>query len=101
RESGRDGLDRQQEGEVEGADDTHDADRDAVEAVLLAVDRRGDDLPLGAQRQLDRLTQELPDEVQLEGRLEAGAAELGDDHLGDLRLALVDEGERLLEDRTP
>ena len=31
-----------EEGEVERADDAHDADRDAVDAVLLAVDRSGE-----------------------------------------------------------
>ncbi|MGC0348914.1 hypothetical protein RKD34_004494 [Streptomyces sp. SAI-218] len=98
-ERGGDRLDGQQEGEVEGADHAHDTDRHAIDAVLLAVHRRGDDPALGAQRQVDRLAQELLGEVQLEGGLEAGAAELRDDRLGDLPLTLLDQPERLLEHR--
>jgi hypothetical protein len=95
-----DRLEGQQEREVEGADHADDAHRDGVDAVLLAVDRRGDDLALGAQREVDRLAQELLDEVQLEAGLQERAAEFGDDHLGDLLLAVLDDPQGLLEHGT-
>jgi hypothetical protein len=96
-----DGLQRQQEGEVEGADDPDHAHRHPVEPVLLAVHRGGDDLPLGAQGQLDRLTQELAGQVQFEPRLEPGATELCDDRLGDLLRALLDQAQGTLEHQPP
>jgi hypothetical protein len=46
---------------------------------------------------LDRLAQELLGEVQLEAGLQMRAAQLGDDRLGDLGLALLDEAQGLLE----
>lgn len=101
RERRGDGLQGQQEGEVEGADDPDDADGHAVEAVLLALGRRGEDPRLRGQRELGRLAQELLGEVQFEAGLGAGAAQLGDDHLGDLRLALLQEPQGLLEHRAP
>ncbi len=96
---GGDGLQRQQERHVEGADHADHADRLAVDAVLLAVDRRGQDAALGAQRQVDRLAQELLGQVEFEGGLPEGAAGLGHEDLADLGLALLDQPQHLLEHR--
>jgi hypothetical protein len=98
---GRDGLEGEQEGEVERADHTDDPDGHPVDAVLLALGRRGEDLSGGAQGQLDRLAEELLGQVQFEGGLQPGAAELGDDGLTDLRFALLDEVQRLLQNGPP
>jgi hypothetical protein len=101
REGGRDRLQREQEGEVERADHAHHPDRHPVDAVLLALGRRGQDLALGAQREVDRLAQELLGEVQLEAGLDAGAAQLRDDQVRYLLLTVLYEPERPLEDRAP
>ncbi len=100
-EGGGDGLEGEQEGEVEGADDPDDPDRHPVDAVLLALGGRGEDLPGRAQGELDGLAQELLGQVQFEGGLQVGAAQLRDDGPGDLRFALLDDPQRLLQDRTP
>jgi hypothetical protein len=50
---------------------------------------------------MDRLAQELLGEVEFEARLQMRTAELGDDRLGDLLLAVLDDPQSLLEHRTP
>ncbi|GAA3298814.1 hypothetical protein GCM10020295_35350 [Streptomyces cinereospinus] len=97
-EGGGDRLQGQQEGEVERADHADDADRDAVEPVLLAGVRGGDQAVLGARREAHGLTQELLGEVQFEGGLHARAAQFGDDRLGELRLPVLDQPQHLLQD---
>lgn len=98
RQGGRDGLHRHQEGEVEGADDAHDADGQPVEPVLPAVPHGGQQPPGGPQRLADRLAQELRRAPDLVPGPHPGAAQFVDDRLGDLLRALTGDAERAFED---
>ena len=90
----------QEKWKVEGADNADYANGNAIQPVLLALDRRRNDFADHPQRIRGCFLDDVLDDGNLEERFESRAAQLLDDNVRDLGFIFFDERESLLQYRT-